>query len=159
MKKMKLFAGLDMHQETTTGTIKDSAGNPIRKLKLETKPEGIKLIFGGLRNKKIKAVFEASSNWFHYANLLKPYCSEVCMAHPAKIKAIAFAKVKTDSIDSEVLCDLLRADLIPYSYMPGKDIMQLREILRFRATISNMLSRAITKIKQITCKGRMQIRV
>ena len=35
------------------------------------------------------------------------------------VKAIAYAKVKTDKVDARVLADLLRADMIPESYWPG----------------------------------------
>jgi len=36
MEEMKLFAGLDMHSDSITGTIKDEAENPVRVLKVET---------------------------------------------------------------------------------------------------------------------------
>lgn len=37
----------------------------------------------------------------------------VVLAHPAKVRAIAEARIKTDKIDSETLAHILRADLIP----------------------------------------------
>lgn len=149
MKQMQLFAGLDMHSETTTGTIKDEKGNPIRVLKVETSREGIKKLFEKLKHKKIKVVFEASKNWPYYAELIEPYCNEIVMAHPLKVRAIASARIKTDAIDSNVLSDLLRADLIPQSYMPGLNIVQLRELLRYRATLSNLRGKLKTKIRNI----------
>ena len=66
MEQIQLFAGLDMHGETTTGTIKDDAGNPVRVLKVETSREGIKKLFERMKKKQIKAVFEASKNWPYY---------------------------------------------------------------------------------------------
>lgn len=149
MEQMQLFAGLDMHAETTTGTMKDDAGNLVRVLKVETSKEGLKTLFDRLKRKNIRAVFEASRNWPYYAELLKPYCSEIVMAHPLKVRAIASARIKTDTIDSNTLSDLLRADLIPESYMPPLDIVQLRELLRYRAGLSRLRGQMKTKAKNI----------
>jgi transposase len=45
---------------------------------------------------------------------------EIILAHPAKVKAIADARIKTDKIDSETLAHLLRANLIPKRAPPPK---------------------------------------
>ena len=149
MEQMQLYAGLDMHSETITGTIKDGAGNPVRVLKVETSPQGVKILFDRLKKKNIKAVFEASKNWPYYAELLKPYCTDIVMAHPLKVRAIASARIKTDAIDSNTLSDLLRADLIPESYMPSLDIVQLRELLRYRAYLSRQRAGLKIKVRNI----------
>lgn len=149
MNKMKLFAGLDMHGETTTGTIKDEAGNPVRVLKVETSQEGIRHLFGALKNKHVTAVFEASRNWPYYSSLLRPHCDKIVMAHPLRVRAIASARIKTDSIDSNILADLLRADLIPESYMPAQDIVEMRELLRYRASLSAQRGKLKAKAKNI----------
>lgn len=138
-----------MHTESITGTIKDEQGNPVRVIKVETSKDGIKTLFGGLQKKNITAVFEASRNWPRYAGLIQPYCNKVVMAHPLKVRAIASARIKTDTIDSNVLSDLLRANLIPESFMPPLDIVDLRETLRYRAGLSRMRGELKTKAKNI----------
>ena len=148
-EQMQLFAGLDMHTESVTGTIKDENGNPVRVLKVETSKEGVKKLFERLQKKNITAVFEASRNWPRYAKLIQPYCSKILMAHPFKVRAIASARIKTDMIDSNVLSDLLRANLIPESYMPALEIVELRELLRYRAGLSRMRGELKTKAKNI----------
>lgn len=149
MEQMNLFAGLDMHTESITATIKDDQGNPVRVLQVETNKEGVKKLFDRLQKKHISAVFEASRNWPRYAELIQPYCNKVIMAHPLKVRAIASARIKTDVIDSNTLSDLLRANLIPESYMPPLDIVELREVLRYRAGLSRMRGQLKTKAKNI----------
>ena len=149
MKQMQVYAGLDMHSETITGTIKDSKGNLLRVLKVETSQEGAKKLFGRFKRKQVSAVFEASKNWHYYAQLLRPHCSKIVMAHPMRIRAIASARIKTDAIDSNILCDLLRGNLIPESYMPSLEMVELRELLRYRATLSNLRARFKTKVRNI----------
>jgi transposase len=103
----------------------------------------------GWIRKKISAVFEASRNWPYYTELLAPYCSSLKMAHPLKVRAIASARIKTDAIDSNILSDLLRANLIPESHMPSFGIVQLRELLRYRAGLSRLRGELKTKAKSI----------
>jgi len=38
----------------------------------------------------------------------------VMVAHPFMVKAIAYAKVKTDKVDARIFADLLRTDMIPF---------------------------------------------
>ena len=147
MEQMQLYAGLDMHSDSVTGTIKDETGTPVRVLKVDTNKEGARRLFDRLKKKNITAVFEASRNWPYYAELLQPYCNNIVMAHPLKVRAIASARIKTDAIDSNVLSDLLRANLIPESYMPALNFVQLRELLRYRTSLSILRGQLKTKAK------------
>ena len=46
---------------------------------------------------------------------------QVKLPHSLKTKAIAYAKVKTDKVDSAMLAHLLRSKLLPLSYVPEKE--------------------------------------
>jgi transposase len=149
MNKLNLFVGLDVHSETTTGTIKDDKGNPVRVLKVETSQEGFKKLFAGFSKKQLTVVFEATRNWHYYAELIQPHCLKLIMAHPLKVRAIASARIKTDVIDSDILCDLLRTNLIPESFMAPFDIVEFRELLRYRARLSKDCGKLKTRAKNI----------
>ena len=57
-------------------------------------------------------------------------------ASPLKIKIIAESRVKNDDVDSEILAELLRNDWIQESYVPSKEIREMRRIVRTRIQIS-----------------------
>ena len=59
---------------------------------------------------------------------------DTLLAHPAKTKVIAQAKLKNDKVDSEVLADLLRTDMVYESFVPNKKYRQLRSLVRSRLT-------------------------
>ena len=59
-----------------------------------------------------------------------------------KTRAIAEARIKTDSIDSNTLAHLLRSDLIPRAYTPSFETRDLRNLLRFRM--------ALVKVRRIS---------
>jgi hypothetical protein len=66
-------------------------------------------------------VVEAGWNWGVMYDWLDAINSvaELELAHPYRVRAIATARVKTDSIDSHTLAQLLRVNLIPRAYVPG----------------------------------------
>jgi transposase len=81
---------------------------------------------------------------------------EVLLSHPLKTRAIADARIKSDKIDAGILSDLLRANLLPTSYIPPKGIRDLREILRHRmrlvrsrSVLKNRLRAILTKNNQL----------
>ena len=66
----------------------------------------------------------------HYT--LEDHGIDTLLAHPAKIKTITHAKLKDDKIDSAILADLLRMDMVYESFMPDKHYRDLRSLFRDR---------------------------
>ncbi len=77
-------------------------------------------------------VLEATGNWYHFYELVEDRALRITLSHPAKTRAIASARIKTDKIDSAMLAHLLRADLIPAAYIPERETRDVREVLRYR---------------------------
>ena len=67
--------------------------------------------------------------WIPPYNVLEDAGINICLAHPKYTKAIKGKK--TDKKDSKWICDLYKCDLVKGSYIPPKDIRQLREIARY----------------------------
>ena len=63
------------------------------------------------------AAMEATmfSGWIY--DHLKPQATELKVAHPLMLRAIAAAKKKNDRIDANKICDCLRCDFLPECYM------------------------------------------
>ena len=51
---------------------------------------------------------------------------EVSLSHPKQTKAIASARLKSDKVDAVMLARLLRADLLPTVWIPGKREREVR---------------------------------
>jgi transposase len=75
---------------------------------------------------------ESGYNHQHIYDVLKEKGHDVKVAHPLLVKAIAYARVKTNKVDARMLADLLRADMIPEAYVPGKDVREVRDLVRRR---------------------------
>jgi len=83
---------------------------------------------------------------------------DIVLAHPGKVEAIASAKMKTDKIDSEILGQLLRCNLIPKAWAPPKKVREERDIIRFRSILIRNRSRLKSRIKFILLKQGLKYR-
>ena len=126
-----LYAGADVDRQTTYLTVMDEAGTVLQQRRVPSTSDGLQAALGRY-DEPIKAVLEASYAWGPLYDALEEMGVEVVLAHPAKVKAIAEARIKTDKIDSETLAHLLRADLIPAAYAPSADIRAVKRLLRQR---------------------------
>jgi transposase len=127
-----LYVGVDAHKKTSHFTVMDEKGTVLKAKNVESSPEGVNEALAAFHGKRMKAVIEASYSWGPMYDLLSEATDEVVLAHPVQVKAIANARIKTDSIDSRILAHLLRADLIPEAYAPSKEVRALKRVLRQR---------------------------
>ena len=66
--------------------------------------------------------------WFPVHNILEESC-HVVVSHPKFVKAIKGKK--TDKKDAQWIADLFKHDLVRGSFIPPKDIRQLRDLCRY----------------------------
>lgn len=140
-----LYVGVDAHKATTQVTIVDETGKIIKRKRIESSQAGVQAVLEPYRE-PLKAVLEASFSWGPMYDWLGEVADEVVLAHPAKVRAIADARIKTDKIDSEILAHLLRADLIPAAYAPTKEVPAVKRVLRqrmFLVRVQTMLKNRI----------------
>jgi transposase len=112
-------------------TLIDRRGRVAQKGKLPNRREYFEEFIG--RGRRIKAVLEAGRDWHVGVELLEGLVEEIKLAHPLKVRAIAEAKIKTDEIDSEILAQLLRADLIPEAYLRPAELREKQSVMRQRS--------------------------
>ena len=70
------------------------------------------------------------SGWI-YDHLL-PHATQIKVAHPLMLRAIAAAKKKNDQIDAGKIADCLRCDFLPECHMMPREIRDRRRTLRYR---------------------------
>ena len=95
-----------------------------------------------------KVVSEATGNWYWLADLLES-ANLTMYYHLCKTRIIAESKIKTDSISSFTLAQLLRAGLIPQSYLATRNTRSLRELLRYRISLVKVRSSLKCRIHSI----------
>lgn len=134
---------IDLHKLTLNAAVMDENGKVLNEVKMKSEP-GMKDFSESLPEKS-DVVIESSSTWYWAYRVLSER-HNVVLSNPLKTKAIASAKVKTDKIDALTLANLLRGWYIAQSYIPPGEVMQLRELVRYRANLVRI--RAMVKFMQ-----------
>jgi transposase len=143
-----LYAGVDTHKKYSRVVVKDYLGNQVAQASLDNTRDSFQEFFGKL-HEPTKAVVEAGRTWGIIYDLLEDIGIEPVLANPLRTRAIADAKIKTDSIDAKTLADLLRADLIPTVHVPSQETRARKNLLRQRlwlVTIRTMVKNRIHHI-------------
>ena len=80
-----------------------------------------------------EVALEATGNSDAIAVLIAPRVKRLVVSNPAKTRAIAEAKVKTDKVDARILAQLLAADFLPSVWLPDDRTRALRRQVARRA--------------------------
>ena len=147
-----MYVGLDLHKNYLQAAVVDKKGSLLKEQRIPNQEDSIKLFLDRTlkKSKKNEIVIESSSTWYHVYELLsEEERNHVILSNPIKTKAIASAKVKTDKVDALTLAQLLRGGYIPECYIPPRHIMDLREMVRYRASLVNARTSVKNKIHAI----------
>jgi transposase len=129
-----MYVGIDVHKRFCVAALVSGEGELVGEMRFPNSAEGLNVLVEKLEVGS-RLVVEASTSSLPVYDYLTGKGFEVVVAHPLKVKAIASAKIKTDKIDSRILAHLLRADLIPESYVPDKTVRDLRTLVSHRMSL------------------------
>jgi transposase len=129
-----LHSGIDLHKRDLVITTVDATGQPVKTARLRTTRAAVAGYFAPLGPDQ-RAVVESTATWYWLADLLRAQGIALALGHSKYIKAISYAKVKTDAVDAATLAQLLRSDLIPEAHMINPERREPRDLLRQRLVL------------------------
>jgi transposase len=127
----RFYAGIDLAARSSWFCIVNEAGEKQLHRKISNEPSKIGSLLRPYQP-DLTAVVESTFNWYWMVDLLQDLEAEVKLAHPLYLKAIAYAKVKTDQVDAHTLAQLLRLDYIPEAFIYPRDLRPTRDLIRRR---------------------------
>lgn len=130
----KQYVGLDVHKEHVSMAVVDRHGKVVKEAKFLNDIKSLDHFLGGMQP-ETEFALEACGFYEPIYDWIDDRGYNVTLAHPLKVKAIASAKIKTDTIDARTLAQLKRVDLLPESYVPPKHVREIRSIVRHRASM------------------------
>ena len=96
-----------------------------------------------------EVALEVTGNTWAIATLLVSRAGRVVVSNPAKTRAIAEAKVKTDKVDAEILAQLLAVDYLPSVWLPDAATSALRRQVLRRAQLVRQRTRLKNQVHAI----------
>ncbi|HKB87456.1 MAG TPA: IS110 family transposase [Ignavibacteriaceae bacterium] len=128
------YTGIDLHKFTSFLTTVEPDGNVVKKDNFKNLPQNFIQYFSSIPGQHITTV-ESTMSWYWLSDLLDSINIPLILAHAKYVKAIAYAKVKTDKVDSLTLAQLLRMNYIPVAHKISNQHRFLRDALRARLKI------------------------
>jgi transposase len=127
-------------------TALDASGTVLQHGRVGNDPDSLRGYFGSLKRsykeeEGMTVAVEACGFWAAFVELVDPLVERTVLVHPAKVKAIASAKLKNDRVDSAILAQLLRANLLPEAWKADQATRDLRELLRLRVALGQQRTR------------------
>ena len=125
------YIGLDLHKKSIFATVLGEDGKILSKVKIGPTTRDICYYLKSQgKREELSVAMEALYNWPYYYRAVEEAADTIVLAHPLKTRIIGEAKIKTDKIDSGVLAYMLKADMLPAAYVPSRDTMENKMILK-----------------------------
>src|SRR5450759_2228160 len=141
------YIGMDVHTETISIAVLNSACKLVMESVIETKALTIIQFVQGLRGDLHVTLEEGTwAAWLY--DLLRPHVNEVLVCDPRK-NALLKAGNKSDQIDARKLAELLFLNKLTPVYHGEHGVRVLKELSRSYLAISSDLARMMTRLKAV----------
>ena len=152
--------GIDVHKKSVMVCVLPPAGErkgEPRKRKFRTYTRDLKQLRAWLKNCKVTEIAMESTGqyWRPIWNLLEGHFEKLLLVNPQHIKGLN--GYKTDPKDARWIADLLESDKLKGSWVPPRDIRELRDLTRQRVHVMEDQNRVKNRIEQLCQTGNIKV--
>jgi transposase len=141
------YIGMDVHKEAISVAVLNSLGKLVMECTIETKASTILDFLKGLRGSLHVTLEEGTwAAWLY--DLLKPHVTKVVVCDPRR-NALLQEGNQNDRVDARKLAELLHNNQLRSVYHGDHGLRTLKELVRSYLTITQDLSRVMTRVKAI----------
>jgi transposase len=137
--------GMDIHRSFAQVAILED-GRVERELRVDLVRHRL-VGFAETLGRQDEVVIEATGNSAAVERLMRPYVKRVVVANPRLVRAIAYARVKTDKVDAAVLAKLHASGFLPEVWVPDDETLRRRRRITERMGVLE---------QSVRLKGRIQ---
>jgi len=150
------YIGMDVHKESISIAVMNSAGKIVMESVIETKASMILQFLDGLRG-DVQVTFEEGTSAAWLYDLLKPQVRKLVVCDPRKNKSMREGN-QNDKIDARRWAELLRLDHLTPVYHGEHGLRTLKELVRSYLTITKDLARVKSRVKPFIAVGPFLVR-
>jgi transposase len=136
---VSIVMGLDQHRGQITGEWVDTDTGEVRRTRVVPADRAaVRKFLSRLCGRELEVALEATTGWRFVVEELRRIGAEVHLAEPAETAGLRGPKkrAKSDRADARHLRELLMVKRLPESWIPPAHILDLRERVRLRHTLS-----------------------
>lgn len=139
--------GMDVHRSFAQVAILDEK-EVIDNRRVDLEHDAV-VAFGRSLDPDDEVVLEATGNTAAIVRLLKPFVARVVIANPLQVRAIAYARVKTDKIDAVILAQLHASGFLPEVWAADDETVAQRRLVSERAALVRAIRRVKSRIQSV----------
>ena len=136
-----IHVGVDLHQRFCYMTALEARGKVVQAGPVTNERAALRKYFRAFGRQEVQVAVEACGFWPAFREVVEPEVGRMVLVHPQRVKAIAWAKLKNDRVDSATLAHLLRCDLLPESWKADRETQARRQQVRLRTTLVRQRTR------------------
>jgi hypothetical protein len=121
--------GCDLHTRQQTLAMLDSVTGEVVRATLKHEGNMVREFYDSLP-RPVRVGIEATGSMQWFVNLMEELGIECLVGHPAEIRAAEPRKQKHDRRDADLLLSLLAEGRFPAIWLPTKELLDLRALLR-----------------------------
>ena len=146
-KVYDICCGIDVHKKLIVACLRKGNKNVIREFGAATRE--LLTLADWLKKSdcKMVAMESTASYWKPLYNILESSGLNAMVVNAHHMKAVPGRK--TDVKDAEWIADLLQHGLLQASYIPDKDQRELRELVRYRKSLTGERSRELNRLQKM----------
>lgn len=140
---MSIVMGLDQHRAQITGEWFDTETGEVQRTRVAPADRAaVRKFLERFRGRELEVALEATTGWRFVVEELRRVGAVVHLAEPAETAGLRGPKkrAKNDRADARHLRELLMIKRLPESWIPPEHILDLRERVRLRHTLSEQRS-------------------
>ena len=138
-----MYIGIDAHKLSESVCVTDRDGTILEEYRMDNTEEAWNRFMKKYSKDDTVIAVESSTTGKYVAHLLRDNGFDIHLANPKELKPIFRSNKKTDKNDARILAKLLRTGDLPESYLPSREVDELRTAIRYRRS----LGEEITSIK------------
>ena len=138
-----MYIGIDAHKLSESVCVTDRDGTILEEYRMDNTEETWNRFMKKYSKDDTVIAVESSTTGKYVAHLLRDNGFNIHLANPKELKPIFRSNKKTDKNDARILAKLLRTGDLPESYLPSREVDELRTAIRYRRS----LGEEITSIK------------
>jgi transposase len=140
--------GCDLHARQQTVAMLDTTTGEVVKMTLTHEGNNVREFYSTLP-RPVRVGIEATGSMMWFVNLMEELGIECQVGHPAKIRAAEPRKQKHDRRDADLILTLLVENRFPAIWLPTKELLDLRALLRHRHQWVGMRTRIQNALQAI----------
>jgi len=158
--KLRRCCGIDVHKESVTVCVLPAygqRGGEVKSRNFRTFTADLKQLRGWLKNLKVTEIAMESTGqyWRAVWNVLEGHFEKMILVNPQHIKGLRGHK--TDPKDARWIVDLLETGKLRGSFVPEREVRELRDLTRQRVHLLEDLNRVKNRIEQLCQAGNIKI--